>query len=252
MTTMQDADTLARIRSVPHWYHRFEFAPGVTTPGINDTGKVLESLGLPEDCRGLRALDLGTRDGFFAFELRRRGAEVTAVDYMPIESTGFAVAREILGSDVEYTQENLYNLRPETHGTFDIVLFLGLLYHLPDPMAALRILRSLCRGTMHLETQALDNAVLLADGTFTTLDSFSPRLRDVPLMQFYPGTALNNDPTNYWAPNFACLKRMLEENRFAVVDSQLSGPRAIFKCRVTEDDARQYFNDIASGRQKPL
>jgi hypothetical protein len=65
--------------------------PGITTPGINNTAQVLALLDLPDDARGLRVLDLGTR-GFFAFEMERRGAEVIAVDYIPKDQTGFAVA----------------------------------------------------------------------------------------------------------------------------------------------------------------
>jgi tRNA (mo5U34)-methyltransferase len=246
-----DADIRAKIESVPNWYHRFEIQPGLVTPGINDAAEVLRALRLPDSAVGLRALDLGTRDGFFAFELQRRGAEVVAIDYMPIESTGFAVARELLGADVAYTQENIYNLRPEAHGTFDLILFLGLLYHLPDPMGALRIVRRLCRGELYLETQVLDNALLLPDGTFTTLEAVSPRLRELAIMQFYPGTSLNSDPTNYWAPSAACLTRMLEENQFEILRCQVAGPRAIVHCRVEENPELEYFSAIASGGSKP-
>lgn len=246
-----DADIRAKIESVPNWYHRFELRPGLVTPGVNDTTEVLRALQLPKSAAGLRVLDLGTRDGFFAFELQRRGAEVVAIDYMPIESTGFAVAREILGADVVYTQENIYNLRPDAHGTFDLILFLGLLYHLPDPMRALRIVRQLCRGELYLETQVLDNALLLPDGTLTTLDAVSPGLRELPIMQFHPGTSLNRDPTNYWTPSAACLTSMLEENQFKILRSNVAGARAIVHCRVEQNPEREYFTAIASGTRKP-
>jgi tRNA (mo5U34)-methyltransferase len=247
MESVEEASIRAQIESVSAWYHRFELGPGLVTPGINDSGAVLQRLALPEDCRGIRALDLGTRDGFFAFELRRRGAEVVAVDYMPMELTGFGVARRLLGMDVEYTQENIYNMRPEVYGTFGIVLFLGLLYHLPDPMAALRIVRSLCSGELYLETHVLDEAVLLPDGTFTTLEAVAPGLAQSPIMQFYPGSSLGNDPTNYWAPNYVCMQRMLEESNFEVVRGEMVSPRAIFKCRAKHDSRLVYFNGIASG-----
>jgi len=246
-----ETQILAKIASVPHWYHRIEIRPGLVTPGINDSPTVLRTLGLPQDCHGLRALDLGTRDGFFAFELARRGADVVAVDYLPRDKTGFAVASELLGIDVPYRHQNLYTLDHDELGTFDIVLFLGVLYHLPDPMAALRLVRRLCRGRLYLETQLLDHATLLPDGSFTSLETLAPQLRDLPLMQFYRAGVLNDDPTNYWAPNAACLRGMLAENNFEVETEHLGGARGIFTCRVVEDSVRAYWTDVASGARLP-
>jgi hypothetical protein len=84
-----DADVWNELNSVKY---QTPIQPGITTPGINNTAQVLALLDLPDDARGLRVLDLGTRDGFFAFEMERRGAEVIAVDYIPKDQTGFAVA----------------------------------------------------------------------------------------------------------------------------------------------------------------
>src|SRR5947209_5053550 len=100
------AEALKKVHSVPHWYHQIRIGEDIVTPGINNSALTLEHLGLPESCQGLRALDLGTRDGFFAFELERRGAEVIAVDYYPADRTGFQVASELLGSRVAFRQDN--------------------------------------------------------------------------------------------------------------------------------------------------
>src|SRR5690606_4371760 len=91
-----------RIASVSPWYHQIELAPGIVTPGVNDSAYTLARLDFPDDLSGKRAIDIGARDGFFSFELERRGAEVLAVDMMPREQTGFAVAADVLGSKVEY------------------------------------------------------------------------------------------------------------------------------------------------------
>ena len=95
---MDDADVWARLATVKHWYHPVELRPGLVTPGQNGASLVLPLLDLPANCCGLRALDLGTRDGYFAFELERRGADVTAVDYLPDTTTGFRVCADLLGS----------------------------------------------------------------------------------------------------------------------------------------------------------
>ncbi len=246
-TTLSRDEIEARIRSFPHWYHRIEVAPGILTPGINDSQTYAGLFHFPEDCAGMRVLDLGTRDGFFAFEFERRGAEVLAVDYFPADQTGFAVAAELLGSKVTHQQANIYDISPERHGTFDIVLILGLLYHLPDPMLALDICRRVCRERLYLETQVIDRAFLLRDGTFTSLASLHPELAENPLMQFYPRDALNNDFTNYWAPNEACMRRMLEENRFQVDRVVPNGPRAVFECSVKSDQQLEHFGRISRG-----
>jgi len=75
------------------WYHRIELAPGIVTPGINDSNanlRILDHLGLPTDCSGMRVLDIGTADGFMAFEIEKRGAdEVVGLDYRKPTSSGF-------------------------------------------------------------------------------------------------------------------------------------------------------------------
>lgn len=235
------------MESVPAWYHRIELAPGVVTPGINDSPTYFSLFEFPEDCSGLRVLDIGTRDGYFAFEFERRGADVLAVDYFPAHRTGFAVAAELLNSKVVHQQANIYDISEKTHGTFDVVLMLGLIYHLPDPMLALDICRRVCRDRFYLETQVIDRAFLKQDGTMTSLAELHPELSETPLMQFYPNNALNNDFTNYWAPNETCMQRMLEENLFQVDRIVSNGPRAVFECHVRSDGALEKFNKLSRG-----
>jgi tRNA (mo5U34)-methyltransferase len=233
---MTDDEVRARIAAVPAWYHPIEIRPGIVTPGGNEANVVLETLELPTDCRGLRALDLGTRDGFFAFELERRGADVVAIDYMPLQGGGFAVASELLGSRVTYLQRNLYELTTKEVGTFDIVLFLGLLYHLPDPLGALRVVRDLTRQRMFLETAVMD-----LGGT----------TEELPLMRFAAGASWANDPTNYWAPNVRCVEEMLAETEFAPRRVTRLGDRCVFACEAVSSPDAAYYMEIATGRRAP-
>lgn len=233
---MTDDEVRARIAAVPHWYHPIEIRPAIITPGANEARLVLETLDLPADCRGLRALDLGTRDGFFAFELERRGADVTAVDYMPKTESGFAVASELLGSRVTYLQRNLYELTANELGTFDIVLFLGLLYHLPDPLGALRVVRDLTRQRMYLETLVLD---------------FGGAADELPLMRFFAGASWAGDPTNYWGPNVRCVEDMLTETEFTAQRVTRLGDRGVFACETISSPAAAYYMQIATGRRAP-
>jgi tRNA (mo5U34)-methyltransferase len=235
---MREEEVLEKVASVRNWYHRIEVRPGVVTPGVNDSTTALRRLSLPLDCSGLKVLDIGTRDGFFAFELEKRGAEVVAMDVVPASDSGFRVAADLLGSRVRYIQENLYRLSAGEHGTFDIVLFLGVLYHLPDPLGALHLVRAICRDRLFLETHVIDEALLLPDGQRASLASVSPALANVPLMEFYPGDALNRDSSNFWGPNVKCVEGMLEEVEFRVIEKRLYGDRAVFECRSIADAAR--------------
>jgi tRNA (mo5U34)-methyltransferase len=245
-STLSDDEVRARIGSVAHWYHQIEIRPGIVTPGINDSATTLASLRLPERCDGLRVLDIGVRDGYFSFELERRGAEVVAIDYIDPAQTGFAVARELLGSKVEYVIDNVYNVTPERYGTFDIVLFLGVMYHLRDPLLVLDRLWDVSNpaATLALETQICDAALLLADGSFTSLRAIDPRLDAVCLMQFHPGDSLHGDHTNYWSPNTACARGLMQAAGFDVTDEVILGARGIFVGRRVLDPTQVYHRRI--------
>ena len=163
-------DPRAAVASQPFWYHTIEVAPGVETPGWFDLRPIVDKLPWP-DVRGKRCLDVGTFDGFLAFELERRGAaEVVATDvsrpeewdwaphlreagvryqrenYGERTGRGFEIARELLGSSVRRETVGIYDLSPEAVGTFDVVVCGSLLLHLRDPMRALASLRSVCAG----------------------------------------------------------------------------------------------------------
>jgi tRNA (mo5U34)-methyltransferase len=151
------------------WYHTIDLGDGLVTPGWFDTRPTVAKLPLPASLEGKRCLDVGTWDGFWAFEMERRGAaSVTAIDvrdqkrwdWPPVmrmrpDNTGldylesfkdedgaFGAARDLLGSAVERRDLSVYELDPAEHGTFDFVFLGSLLLHLRDPVAALAALRT--------------------------------------------------------------------------------------------------------------
>lgn len=201
-----------RIATVGHWHQRIPIAPGIVTPGAQDTGAMLAHLALPEDCAGMRALDIGARDGFFCFELERRGAaEVVALDNVAPDLTGFNVAKELLGSEVRYVVDNVYNLTVEEYGRFDLVLFLGVLYHLRHPLLALDRIWDVCNlgARLFVESHMIDEGLVDEAGDFHRLDDFHEDLSLFPLVQFLPGKTLADDFTSKWAPNQRALGDML-------------------------------------------
>jgi tRNA (mo5U34)-methyltransferase len=149
------------------WYHTLELAPGLVTEGMFDHRPFVDRYGLPDDLAGQRALDVGTFDGFWAFELERRGATVTGIDVARIQELDwpprlrpredgrrgerFQLAREVLGSSVERVGLSVYDATPERlGGRFDLIFCGSVLVHLRDPMLALERMAGLCRGRLVL------------------------------------------------------------------------------------------------------
>ena len=156
------------------WYHTLELGSEVVTPGFFDHRPYVGRFGLPDDLSGARALDVGSLDGFWSFELERRGAQVVALDLddeqdldwptrlRPREGAGgtgirlargdgFRLAREALGSSVERAAMSLYEATPDRlGGTFDLVFCGMVLIHLRDPVLALERMAGLCHGRLVL------------------------------------------------------------------------------------------------------
>ena len=203
------------------WWHEIEVAPGIVTPG-DDSNRmklpILDAIGLPASMKGMRALDIGCSDGYFSFEMERRGADVLAIDFVPDTYTGFATAKQILGSRAEYRMDNVYGLTPAKYGAFDVVLLMGVLYHLRKPLAALDSVRAVMKegAQLFVGTMLIDEFVQMPDGSVTTLEALNPALRSIPLWQAYPRDSLNGDYTNVSAPNRRALEVALEEAQFRV------------------------------------
>ncbi len=227
MATTRDSTVLERepqaaIASVNWWYHSIEVAPGIVTPGVFDLRAIVERLPWPV-VQGKRCLDVGTYDGFLAFELERRGAaEVVAVDigsheqwdwevhmrelgpeYLrtvagPTIGEGFRVAHELLGSSVRREQASVYELAPESFGDFDIVVCGSLLLHLRDPLRALAAIRSVCRGEFLCTNQVeLGLSLLHRRRPLTRLDGTSGL-------------------TQWWLPNVEGHRQMLRASGFEI------------------------------------
>jgi tRNA (mo5U34)-methyltransferase len=194
------AELLAQVRRY-FWFHSIDLGNGVVTPG-NKSLKVLraeaDAIFAPLDLRGKSVLDIGAWNGYFSFEAKRRQAQrVLATDHhcWSPEINGratFELARTALKLDVEGLDIDVPDLNPDRVGQFDVVLFLGVFYHLVDPIRALQNLAAVTRDVAVIETH-LDLSAT-----------------DRPAMVFYPGTELNNDPTNWWGPNRRCVEALLK------------------------------------------
>jgi tRNA (mo5U34)-methyltransferase len=244
---MDRAEIRRLVESVPHWHHTFHFPGGVSTNGGYDPRGLLEQIELP-DLTGLRVLDVGTRDGFFAFACERAGArEVVALDHVDPDVTGFEVARRILGSKVEYARENIYQISREKYGSFDLILFLGVLYHLRDPLLALDRLRSVSDGRMVVESLVCDTRFFTGFEQTTTLEAIAPALASIPIAQFLPSGRFHSDPTNKWVPNLTGLIALVEDAGFLVQRSALREDRGVVHAAVESDPEKMRIIELDRG-----
>jgi len=217
MCEMTGADLRSRVEAV-RWYHTIDLGGGLVTRGVDDSPVRLSRVRLPDSLHGKTVLDIGAWDGFFSFECERRGAaRVVAADHFSWHGTGwgtkagFTLAREALASRVEDVDIDVMDLSPERIGSFDVVLFLGVLYHVRHPFLALERVASVTRQYLIVET---------------VVDMVGFRR---PAMAFYPGRELNNDPTNWWGPNVPAVKGMLESLGFTEVTIPAPLPNTMFR-----------------------
>jgi len=208
-------EIIEKIKNI-EWWHTIDLGEygitkGQTTQFSND------KINLPDDLTGKTVLDIGAVDGCYSFEAERRNAErVLAVDgeawdaklYCKTGRQGFDLARKLLNSKVEdlYIEDFNEGFNVETVGQHDVVLCLGVLYHMKDPFRFIRKLKEITKEKLILETQT--------DANF----QYAWNILGTPLMAFYPGKELNGDETNWWGPNIPCLIKMLEVAGFKNVD----------------------------------
>ncbi|MBN8831253.1 MAG: DUF1698 domain-containing protein [Sphingomonadales bacterium] len=198
------------------WFHSFQFEDGATIKGLRDI-EILkaeaDAIFSPE-ISGKTVLDIGAWDGYFSFEAERRGAaRVLATDHFCWSGegwgtkAGFDFVHDRLGSHVETRDVDVGDLPKADLGQFDLVLFLGVFYHLKDPYAGLEAAASMCREHIVVET-------------VTALP-----LETLPAMRLFPPGELDNDPTNFFAPNIPALEVMLRTfgfNRIEPIPSPAS------------------------------
>ncbi|MDO8614709.1 MAG: class I SAM-dependent methyltransferase [Dehalococcoidia bacterium] len=219
------------------WYHTIDLGNGIVTPGFIDNRPTAHLFGLPDDLSGKRCLDIGTYDGFWSFEMERRGAaEVVAIDVespadydvprlkkkklleeaaegkdihggwnelatgvgLQFPGDGFRLAKEILKSKAERKILNVYDLSPEKVGTFDVVLISQLLLRLRDPQTVIENMFSVCRGF-----------AVVAEGYAPELEGFSK-----PVSAFIGTTALGV----WWEHSTASMQAMMKIAGFDPVE----------------------------------
>ncbi len=237
------ADLAEQIAGIS-WYHSVDLGNGIVTPG-NPPDPRMVATGLP-DLRGKSVLDIGAWDGFWSFLAEKRHAErVVAMDHyawsvdfaarlryweqcesegtvpdhrldftefwqpdtMPGRA-GFDLARRVTGSSVEPVHADFMTVDPEQIGRFDVVLFLGVLYHVREPLSALERVCRLTSEVAVVETEAI--AVL--------------GMPEARLIEFHESGGLRGDYTNWFVPTEAALHALCKAAGFAKVVTRIGPP----------------------------
>ena len=239
--TFSKEEIQAMAEAVPCWLHTINLGQGVVTRGLDSEEGMrgrLKSLQLPE-LRGKSVLDINTLDGFYAFEAERRGASrVVAIDhylwamdleahmkywleckeqgtvprpyhtmpyYKPNElpgKIGFDTAHKALGSKVDVHVADFMELDLERLGMFDVVLYLGSLYHMENPLEALRRVSKVTQEVAIIETEAVE------------FEAYGNQA----FCEFFESNELNGDVSNWWAPNAKALTGLCRAAGFKRVD----------------------------------
>jgi tRNA (mo5U34)-methyltransferase len=210
-----------------NWYHTIELGNGLVSRGAYDHRPVVDRYGIPSSLVGKTALDIGTFDGFWAFELERRGADrVTAIDIARIgdfdwlppvraalgagadRQSNFPLAHAMRGSRVERKICSVYDLSPETVGIFDVVFCGDVLLHLFSPFQALLNIRSVTGEVAIIQT-SLDEGI----------ESLHP---DFPLIRFGAREFENvtGEQCTYWMFSTKALREMMEYAGFSATEPQ--------------------------------
>lgn len=213
-----------RAEALGPWFHNIDLNGVSTAPDhfLGDYPRVKWRAfcgSIPMDLRGRSVLDIGCNGGFYSVEMKRRGAKrVVGVDMEEDYLAQARFAAEVMGVDIEFHRLSVYDIA-RLGEQFDIVLFLGVLYHLRHPLLALDLIhehvaadmlvfQSMQRGCVEVET-------VREDYDFWDYDVFGSA--GFPKMHFiekrYAG-----DPTNWWIPNRACVEAMLRSSGFRIVD----------------------------------
>jgi tRNA (mo5U34)-methyltransferase len=234
MNVLTQTEIERRIAELGAWFHNMELGGVHTAPqhflGDYPTVKWRRiEHALPQDLRGKTVLDVGCNAGFYSIQMKQRGASrVVAIDSDPTYLAQARFAADVHECEIEFHQIDVYNIA-DLQEQFDLVLFMGVIYHLRHPLLALDLLhqhavketlvfQSLLRGSPLASSLAPDYG--FEETTIFQRD-------DYPKMHFvehrYAG-----DPTNWWIPNRACAEAMLRSAGFDIIDHP---EQEVFVCK---------------------
>jgi tRNA (mo5U34)-methyltransferase len=214
-----------RIAELGPWFHNLDLC-GVSTAPNHFLGDYPAfkwqrfAHAIPSDLRGMTVLDVGCNAGFYSIEMKRRGADrVVGIDSDPAYLAQAQFAAGINGVEIEFHELDVYSVR-ELREQFDIVLFMGVLYHLRHPLLALDLLQEFAVKDLMVFQSLLRGSreILKPAQNYPFLETEIFDRQDFPVLHFIEHQYAD-DPTNWWIPNRACAEAMLRSSGFKILDN---------------------------------
>jgi tRNA (mo5U34)-methyltransferase len=202
-------------------FQKWALFPGHVTEGPKDVVEHMRRLQIPMRLDGLRILDIAPWNGFFSFECARRGAAaVVSLGPDDPDATGYNKVRALLGIDnCHYVRASIYDLSPKEHGMFDVVLFLGLIYHLRHPLLALDRIYDVAKDRLFTDSPIIDKVVydktVSEDQRKNILDN-GKIIHELLSMVYYTKGAETGDLCNWFLPNKRAFKDFVESSGFTI------------------------------------
>jgi tRNA (mo5U34)-methyltransferase len=231
-----------RLADLGKWFHNIDLNGVQTAPDhfLGDFPYIKWSRlreAIPADLTGKSVLDIGCNGGFYSMEMKRRGAaRVLGIDADPDYLAQARFAAEVYGLDIEFQEMSVYDVA-SLKEQFDLVLFMGVLYHLRHPLLALDLLSEhVVKDSMVFQTLTRGSDDVLVpeeDYPFSETDVFQNP--DYPVLYFVE-KSYSNDPTNWWVPNRACAEAMLRSAGFVV---ECRPDHDIFLCKKIRSPHRE-------------
>ncbi len=241
--TLSAAEIRQQVEALGPWFHNIELG-GVRTAPEHFLGDYPNmkwqkfAHAIPADLSGKSVLDIGCNAGFYSIEMKKRGAErVLGVDFDDVYLEQARFAAQVAEADIEFRKLSVYDVGVLGE-KFDVVIFMGVLYHLRHPLLALDLIRehvvgdllvfqSMQRGSSEIlplaENYPFSDAALFEDPGFPKLHFIENRYAD--------------DPTNWFVPNAACAEAMLRSAGFEIT----AHPEAeVYICRTAERPAQAF------------
>lgn len=226
-----------RVIELGDWFHNIDLRGVITAPNhfLGDYPRQKWrsfAHAVPSDLRGKTVLDVGCNGGFYSIEMKRRGAaRVVGVDSDERYLAQARFAASVCGADIELRRLSVYKLG-ELGERFDVVLFMGVLYHLRHPLLALDVLHRHVAKDMLLFQSMLrgDPGASPLEGDYPFSETGIFDRPAFPRMHFIE-KSYSHDPTNWWVPNAACAAAMLRSSGFDIVERP---EPEVFLCRRRE------------------
>lgn len=245
-------DIQQRINELGKWFHNMNLGGVQTAPDHflgdypGDKFRRFEPA-LPKDLKGKTVLDIGCNAGFYSIEMKRRGADrVLGIDFSDTYLDQARFAAQVTGHDIEFRKCSVYDVG-KLGEKFDVVIFMGVLYHLRHPLLALDLIHDhVCKDLLIFQSMQRGSAEVSnveEDYPFSQTDIFENP--DFPHMYFIENR-YSGDQTNWWIPNMACVEGMLRSSGFEIeshpeqevyicrwrdIPEPVDGPRSVYPAR---------------------